>query len=324
MLDLGLFDSIRLSNRPPLQRLIADGFLRLDYRDVDITLEGLERLPRCPVVYAMNHTDNFNYWPFQYSLHRRFERYTATWVKGKNFEQPLVAAFMRGTNNIPIASRGYLITRDFLATLKRKPEEAEYRALRDAVDDGVPVPVGTVPREVLEKGRDMLGRPFDPRRERYEEAMNALFAAMMRRFLALNRHALAIGLDILVFPQGTRSTRLSRGHIGLIQAALALNATVVPVGCNGSDRVYPGRSFVSKPGRVVYRIGRPFAREDFADLAPRAPFEPFSREAEHEHREAFQALTDRVMNRVDGLLDPEYRFADDHASDGTRGTDRFL
>ncbi len=324
MLDLTLFDRIRLNARPPVQRLIADAFLRLDYRNVDIALEGLERLPARPVIYAMNHTDNFNYWPFQYALHRRFPRYTATWVKGKNFEHPVVAAFMRSTNNIPIASRGYLITRDFFATMRRRPSEGEYRALRDAVNDGAPVPAGAVPREMLERPRDMLGRRFDPARERYDEAVDALFSEMMRRFVGLNRHALDIGLDVLVFPQGTRSIRLSRGHVGLIQAALALQATVVPVGCNGSDRVYPGRSFVSKPGRVAYRIGEPFSPEDFADLAPKAAFEPYSRDAEKTHRAAFQALTVRVMERIDGLLDPEYRFADDRASDGTRGTDRFL
>lgn len=324
MLDLALFDRIRLSARPPVQRFIADAFLRFDYRNVDIALEHLERLPAHPVIFAMNHTDNFNYWPLQYGLHRRFERYTATWVKGKNFEHPAVAAFMRSTNNIPIASRGYLITRDFVATMGRRPEEGEYRALRDAVNHGVPVDDGAVPREVLERPRDMLGRRFDPSRERYHDAVDALFSEMMRQFMRLNRHALDIGLDILVFPQGTRSIRLSRGHVGLIQAALALNATVVPVGCNGSDRVYPGRSLVSKPGRVVYRFGAPLTPEDFADLAPKERFEPYSRAAEATHRGAFQALTDRIMERIDGLLDPEYRFAEDRTSDGTRGTDRFL
>lgn len=324
MLDLALFDRIRLHRYPPVQRFIAEAFLRFDYRNVDIRVEGIERIPKHPVVYAMNHTDNFNYWPFQYSLHRSDRRYTATWVKGKNFEHPAVSAFMRSTNNIPIASRGYLVTRDFLAVMGRRPEEGEYRALRDAVNDGRELTAADVPRALLEKPRDMMGRRFVPSRESYPEALNALFGAMMRRFLDLNRHALDIGLDILVFPQGTRSIRLSRGHIGVIQAALALKATVVPVGCNGCDLVYPGRSLVSKPGCVVYRIGQPFAPEDFSDLAPREAFEPFSRQAELRHREAFQALTDRIMDRIDGLLDERHRFTEDRASDGTRGTDRFV
>lgn len=324
MLDLALFDRIRLSSRPPVQRFIAEAFLRFDYRNVRIDVEGLARLPSHPVLLAMNHTDNFNYWPLQYSLHCAQRRYTATWVKGKNFEHPLVSTFMRITNNIPIASRGYLITRDFVGTMGRRPSEDEYRALRDAVNTGAELDRERVPRELLERPRDMMGRPFAPSRESYVEAMDALFTEMMRRFIALNAHALRIGLDLLVFPQGTRSIRLSRGHIGVAQAALALGATIVPVGCNGSDLVYPGRSLVSKPGHIVYRLGEPLTPADVADLAPKEPFVPFSREAETRHRARFQALTDRIMERIDGLLDERHRFTDDRASDGTRGTDRFV
>jgi 1-acyl-sn-glycerol-3-phosphate acyltransferase len=323
MLDLALYDRIRLREKPPVQRFIADRFLRFDYRRVRIDVEGLENLPERRVVYAMNHTDNFNYWPFQYEMHRRFERYTATWVKGKNWEHPAVATFMRLTNNIPIASRGYLITRDFSTVTKRRPKKEEYRALREAVDAGALLQA-EVPRAILERPRDMLGRPFDPTRESYVEAMNALFREMMRRFVELNRFALSHGLDVLVFPQGTRSIRLSRGHIGLAELALHLGAPIVPVGCNGCDLVYPGRSVISKPGHIVYRIGEPFAPEDFADVAPKGPFVPFSLESESEHRGAFQAVVDRVMERLDGLLDERHRFSRDRASDGTRGTDRFL
>jgi 1-acyl-sn-glycerol-3-phosphate acyltransferase len=324
MLDLALYDRIRLNTRPPVQRLIADGFLRFNYRKVDLQVEGMENIPDHPVIYAMNHTDNFNYWPFQYSLHVRKKRYTAAWVKGKNFEHPAVSAFMRYTNNIPIASRGYLITRDFIATMRRRPTDDEYRAIRDAVNHDAPIPEGAVPRELTHTPRDMMGRRFDPARESYPTALDQLFRTMMRRFLELNAHALAIGLDLLVFPQGTRSIRLSRGHIGVIQAALALKATVVPVGCNGSDLVYPGKSFVAKPGRIVYRVGKPFEPEDFADLAPTEGFEPFSRETEAVHRARLQALTDRVMERIDTLLDERHRFSDDRTSDGTRGTARFV
>lgn len=324
MLDLALFDRIRLHRRPPVQRFIADAYLRFDYRRVRIDVEGFADLPDRPVLFAMNHTDNFNYWPFQYVLHRDRERYTATWVKGKNFEHPAVSAFMRLTNNIPIASRGYLITRDFVTTMGRRPAEGEYRALRDAVDAGAALDARSVPHALLERPRDMMGRRFDPARESYVEALDALFTEMMRRFVALNAHALDIGLDLLVFPQGTRSVRLSRGHIGLAQAALALGATIVPVGCNGCDRVYPGRSMRSKPGHVVYRIGAPIPPDDVRDLAPEEPFTPFARQDEARHRARFQALTDRVMERIDGLLDERHRFTDDRRSDGTRGTDRFF
>jgi hypothetical protein len=78
----------------------------------------------------MNHTDAFNYWPFQYALHRAAERYTAAWVKGKNYDGFVASRFMRWTNNIPLASRGYVITRDFVSTVGRLPSADEYRVLR--------------------------------------------------------------------------------------------------------------------------------------------------------------------------------------------------
>jgi len=324
VLDLDLYDRIPLSRRPIVQRLIADGYLRFDYRKVDLSVEGLARLPAESVILAMNHTDNFNYWPLQYQMHRDLGRYTATWVKGKNYEHPVVAAFMRWTNNIPIASRGYVITRDFVNTVGRRPEPDEYRALRDAVDALEPPARGAVPAPILEQGRDMLGRRFDPSREPYHEAVDALMHALMERFVAMNRHALDIGCDLLVFPQGTRSIRLSRGHIGIAQMACHLGATIVPVGCNGSDVVYPGRSARAQPGTIVYRIGEPMPPERFADVAPDEEFAPFSRDAEARHRDAFQAITDRVMDAIDGLLDEPYRYGDDRTSDGTRGTDRFV
>jgi len=324
VLDLHLYDRVRLSRRPVAQRLIADAFLRYDYRKVELRVEGLDRLPRESVILAMNHTDNFNYWPLQYQMHRELERYTATWVKGKNYEHPVVAAFMRWTNNIPIASRGYVITRDFVNVLGRRPDRDEYRALRDAVDALEPPARGAVPARILEQGRDMLGRPFDPSREAYHQAIDALMDALMARFVDMNHRALEIGCDLLVFPQGTRSIRLSRGHIGIAQMACHLDATIVPVGCNGCDRVYPGRSARAQPGSIVYRIGEPMPPERFADLAPDEPFAPFSRAAEAKHRDAFQAITDRVMDAIDGLLDERYRYGDDRTSDGTRGTDRFV
>ncbi len=323
MLDLALYDKVHLSRRPPAQRLIAELFLRFDYRKVDLVVEGLSNLPDRPVVLAMNHTDNFNYWPLQYRMHQE-DRYTATWVKGKNYEGRGVSAFMRWTNNIPIASRGYVITRDFLNVLGRRPDPDEYRALRTAIDQLTPVPRGAVPARLLEQGRDMLGRRFDPRAEAYHEAIEGLMDALTGRFLDLNRKAHDVGCDVLVFPQGTRSIRLSRGHIGLAQIAIFLGADIVPVGCNGTDTLYPGRSFRAKPGRAVYRIGEPIPLASFGDLLPGPSFKPFTREGEEAHRASLQAMVDRVMDAINGLLDPPYQYSDEKESDGTSGTDRFV
>jgi 1-acyl-sn-glycerol-3-phosphate acyltransferase len=321
MLDLTLYDRIHISARPPAQRLIAELFLRVDYRNVEIIVEGMEHLPVGPVIYAMNHTDNYNYWPFQYHLHKH-GAYTATWVKGKNYETPAVSAFMRWTNNIPLASRGYVITRDFVNVMGRRPRPVEYRALRDAADGLFDVDTSIVPRAVLDSERDMLGRRFAPGAERYVDAVDDLMRKLMKRFVALNQRAHDLGVPILVFPQGTRTVRLSRGHIGLAQMALHLGVPIVPIGCSGSDLVYTGRSILSKPGRIVYRIGKPM--NDWADLTPPGPFEPFARETETMHRDRFQAVVDRVMDRIDDLVDERHKFEIDRSSDGSRGTDRFL
>jgi hypothetical protein len=280
----------------------------------------------------MNHTDRFNYWPFQYKLWRAHGRYTATWVKGKNYESPFTAKFMELTNNIPIVSRGYLITRDCLSTLGRVPDDREYEALRTAVDaaahgdaDGIEALRRAVPAVLLDRPRDILGRFFDPAGESYPQAIDRLFREMMRRFVRLNEQAFEKGLDLLVFPQGTRSIRLSRGHGGLGQIALRFRRTIVPVGCNGSDRIYPGTSPVARGGRVVYRFGEPIrwdgAARPFQILEP---FEPFTPEADAAHRERFQGLVDLVMDRINDLLDGPYRYGADRESDGTRGAARFL
>src|SRR5690606_29201 len=85
MLDLARLERIRLTPSPRFQRVVAYALLRPNYElppRVDIVFEGQEKVPNEPVIFAMNHTDRYNYWPFQYSLWRRTGRFTATWVKG--------------------------------------------------------------------------------------------------------------------------------------------------------------------------------------------------------------------------------------------------
>lgn len=331
MLDLDRLDRIRLSARPFFQRFVAGALLTPNYElppRVKIDLEGADRVPEEPVIFAMNHTDRFNYWPFQYAWWRRRGRFTATWVKGKYYETPAVGMFMELTNNIPTVSRGYLITKDLLATLGRRPSDAEYEALRALVDAAAKgeelEPDAVIDRAILTRPRSMFGRRFDPKKESYARAIEELFRRMMRRFVELNEEARELGLDLLIFPQGTRSIRLSRGHVGLSQIAMHLDRPVVPVGCSGSDRVYPSSSPIARPGRVVYRFGDPIRRDDAAAWVPTGSFEPFTAEAEAKHQPAFQAFVDDVMQRIDGLVDEPYRFSADGASHGVEGSDRFV
>jgi len=331
MLDLERLGRIRLRARPPFQRFVARVLLTPNYGfppGVEIVFEGLEHLPSEPCVFAMNHTDRFNYWPFQFELYRRRDRFTATWVKGKYYESPTVGLFMEHTNNIPTVSRGYVITRDFLSTLGRRPSDAEYRALRGWVNavalGDAAQPPDEIPREMLTQVRSILGRRYYPRRESYAQAIDGVFRLMMRRFVELNDEAAALGLDLLVFPEGTRSIRLSKGRPGLSQIAMHLERPLVPVGCSGSDRLYPGSSPVAKPGRVVYRFGEPLRREQAKAWVERGAFEPFTAEAERAHGDAFQTYIDDVMQRIEPLLDPEYRPAEQIDADAVEGSKRFV
>jgi 1-acyl-sn-glycerol-3-phosphate acyltransferase len=331
MLDLSRLQRIRLTARPRFQRVVAWALLAPNYRwlpGVKVRFEGLERLPPEPVIFAMNHTDRYNYWPFQFTLWKLAGRFTATWVKGKYYENPVVGRFMEMTNNIPTVSRGYLIARDFLGVEGRAPKGAHYAALRAMVDaqaQGQPLPAldPSLPKALFTRRRDMLGRLFDPAGETYPEAVNGLFRAMMAQFMVLNREAFALGLDLIIFPQGTRSVRLSRGHVGLAQVALSAKRTVVPVGCSGCDRVYPDSVPIARRGEVVYRFGEPIRYEDAAAFHV-PPFEPFSAEAERAHQGAFQGYVDAVMEQLNGLVDPPYQFNEDRISDGVQGAERFI
>ena len=326
MLDIQKLESIKLSPRPRFQRGVGWGLLTPNYKlppRVDIRLDGFDRVPSGNVIYAMNHTDRYNYWPMQYAQWRQADRYTATWVKGKYYEHWLMGLFMEWANNIPTVSRGYIISRDFLSTVGRRPTNPEYEVLRRLVR-GEDVNRTRIPREVLERPRSILGLNFDPTNMSYADAVGGVFETMMRLFVAHNADAKAKGLDLVIFPQGTRSKRLSQGHIGLAQIALHLEWTIVPVGCNGSDSVYRGSSPWGKGGVITYRFGEPISFQEMSPWHTGKPFEPFTRATETRHKAKFQGLVDEVMSRINNLLDPEYQFGERKASDGVRGTTRFV
>ncbi len=334
MLDLPRLKRIRLMKRPIGQVFFGHTVLTPNYNllpGIDIQIEGIEKIPNEPVIYAMNHTDRFNYFPFMYKMWKLEERYITVWVKGKYYENPVVATFMELTSNLPTVSRGYIITKDFALTMGRRPTEAEYDTLRSVVnkeaapnEDSSTVDLSEVPRDLLHTPRNILGVDFDPNRQSYAAGINEVFDAMMRQFVRLNERSFELGLDLLVFPQGTRSIRLPKGRIGMMEIALRYKKTIVPIGCNGCDLVYTGSLPWGKSGSIVYRIGEPITYDDLSEFHIDEPFEPFTAEAEYAHRDKFQGSVDMVMERINELLDPQYQFSDDLKSTGVRGTARFM
>ena len=332
MLDLARLERLKLVRRPFSQRFFGR-LLGANYHwlpGVEIVWEDPQRIPDTPVIFAMNHTDRYNYFPFQYELWQRLDRFTATWVKGKYYENAFMARFMESMLQLPTVSRGYLITRDFLSVLGRTPTDHEYERLRAAVDERalggegkIPVPPD-VPEKLLRMTRNPFGVAYEPERADYADYICALFRAMMVRFVKLNAEAIETGLDLLIFPQGTRSKRLLPSHIGISQIALFLQIPIVPVGCNGSDRVYPGASPVGRRGRIVYRFGEPIPYAELAPFHVQGEFAPFTALAERDHAEPFKGVAEVVTRRIEELLDPEYRQAEDAGTDATRGSERFV
>jgi hypothetical protein len=332
MLDLARLERLKLVRRPLSQRFFGR-LLGANYRwfpGIELLFEHDERVPDRPVFFAMNHTDRYNYFPFQYKLWKRFDRFTATWVKGKYYESRFLAAFMENMLQLPTVSRGYLITRDFVAVLGRTPTDQEYALLRTAVDARAVGEAGelpsppNVPEMLFRKARNPFGIPYDPAEADYADYICELFRAMMARFVELNSEAVGIGLDLLVFPQGTRSKRLLPGHSGLAQVALHLKIPIVPVGCNGSDKVYPGGSPFGKRGRIAYRFGEPIPYEELEPFHIHEPYAPFSAKAEREYAVQFKGVSDLVTDRIDALLDPEYQRDPDVVEGIEHGTRRFV
>lgn len=341
MLTLDLMRRMELDPVPTGQIATASILLGPNYNfpltRTRIRIEGIERIPKTGrVIVAMNHTDRYNYFPFQYTIWRQLGMYTVTWVKGKYYQNPLLARFMAATNNIPTPSRGYLLTVDMKHTLGRAPDDALYRLMRDALDGGPEARDMEALRErartlgqlvdferVTRTGRPLLGIAFDPAQEDYFAALDRLFGEMMQAFLALNQRAFDLGHKVIVFPEGTRSLRLLPGKPGVAQIALRMRASILPVGCNGSERVYPGDLPFSRGGEVVYRVGELMTPE--GALAPyqiHEPYTPFTREAEREHGAQFQAMTDAVMAQIAGLIDE--RYLSKEADTSVVGSNRFL
>lgn len=325
MIDQARLDKISLHTKPLGQRLVAWLMLTPNYYSpftrTRIMLEGKKNLPpNGGAIFVMNHTDRYNYWPFQYQLWREGLGFTATWVKGKYYENEWLGRFMDLTNNIPVPSKGYVFSKDFKETMQRVPSDAEYAALKAYLD-------GKTDRAAAEQAggdgvKQFLAHPWpDSPSNEYRESLERRFKRMMQRVVDINVDGLKKGLNLLIFPQGTRSLRLTKGHTGAAQMILYTKAPVIPVGCNGSDKAYPGNSPFSSGGRIVYRIGKPLRPDvELAPFAVNEPFVPFTGEAER-FQPQFRKVTDYLMDRVNELLDPPYRYGDANLETGAK---RFL
>lgn len=320
---LGVLDRLQemhLPRVPYMQILIARTYLAWDYRfpvPTTLTVDGLDKMDhRTPFLVAMNHTDRYNYAPFMVHLDKVGLPPLAPWVKAKYFRKTWLAKLLTWSACTPVPSRGFLLSLDWVSRMNRPPSDEEYRQLRH-LGDGEAEHEELLPgvREylVLAPGRGREG--FFPL---FQEHFESLSAALVR----INVEALELGYRPLVFPQGTRSKRLTPGFSGIVQMALHLKVPILPVAVSGSEKLYPGNSSRSKGGHVHYKIG------DLFDPAsePQAPanFMPLTIDASRRHGEAFSEITSRLMDRINDLLPEEYQYDPEGLANTRQGIKRFL
>jgi 1-acyl-sn-glycerol-3-phosphate acyltransferase len=305
MVDLKHLNRIRLVADPFLQKVIAACLLRTNYRlaGVEIELENIEKIPRNEtVIFAMNHTDRYNYWPFQYKLWSMgCFPYTTVWVKGKYYRNAALGRVLDWCNLIPVPSLGYLIEELYRKRFKRRIDSFEYRAIKDLVEGRM---VGDMTAKV---GAEVLAA-----KDQFASYIRDTYDAVMKRVAELSRTALCdTGLNLIIFPEGTRSLKLGEGKTGLAQLALHTGKKIVPVACNNSDRVYRWTLPFAGRGKIVYRIGDPVSLEnDLREFRIAERFTLFSRESQQKYREQFEAVTRIIMDRIGRMLDERYKSAE--------------
>ncbi|HOD35298.1 MAG TPA: lysophospholipid acyltransferase family protein [Syntrophales bacterium] len=304
MIDEKHLDNIHLSPTPIGQRFVARFVLGPNYhllQNVDIRLENLERIPSDEtVIFAMNHTDRYNYWPFQYQLWRLNYPFTTVWAKGKYYRNKAVGKFLDACNVIPVPSMGYLVEEFYKQRFGRKIGREEYRIIKDWIDGKIDEAASLV---------KLKSETLSLFRQGFIEQLRDYHQMLMEKVAELSTKAVREwNLNLIIFPEGTRSLRLGVGRTGLAQIALYSGKKIIPVGCNNSDRIYTGHSPFAKSGIVTYRIGEPLSVEGaLQEFLITEPFKLFSRESQQKFHSQFEGVTKLVMDRINELLDERHR-----------------
>jgi hypothetical protein len=305
MIDVEYLKKIKLVSNPICQRIVANLLLLPNYHlfaKVDIRIENSERIPRGEnVIFAMNHTDRFNYWPFQYKLYKMSEfPFTTVWVKAKYYKNAFLAKGLDLCNLIPLPSMGYLIEEFYRKKFNLKMDRSLYRVVKDMIDGRI-AEAGQNEHAALET-LQALG-------DHFAEYIQGYYEAIMEKVAELSNTALfEKKLNLIIFPEGTRSVKLAEGRTGLAQLALHTEKRIVPVACNNSEEVYAGSLPFARSGRITYRVGEPLSVHDrLKAYRIGEPFRLFSRESQERYREQFEGVTRIVMASIEGMLDEKYR-----------------
>jgi len=315
MVNIKFLDKINLATSPWAQKFLGYAVLAPNYNwfaRVNIKLENMENIPKGEaVIFAMNHTDRFNYWPFQYKLWRAKDYpFTTVWVKGTYFNNKILGQLLKLCNTFPVPSKGYIIRELFQKTFRRTTTRDEYRMIKDLLDKKIALPdaLNSATQEV----RDLLSEKWEWMSDAGASFLQFIennYFTMMEKVAQISLGALfEKKLSIIIFPEGTRSVKLSEGRSGIAQLALKSEKAVIPVGCNGSEVVYPGSSPFARSGTITYSIGKPMTVHDqLKEFRIKEKFQLFSRESQQKHKGAFEGATEAIMRNIDALLDDRYR-----------------
>lgn len=286
-----------------------------------IRIENLERLPKEPVIVAMNHTHMFDFLPLRAPLLFKGKTFVS-WVKSRAYKSAHMGLFLSQTGNVPICSRGYIIAADYFDLFGERIDEETYRALRNHADRGLPLPQDPKFERIQFTPRAMLGWQFNPSGTSYQEAIEAVYYEMMQISLRLTRRCINRGDHVHIYPQGSISGQLTPGRSGIVQAALAFGLPVLTVGVSGTREAFrSSKSFLPGKGEIVVRFGNMHMvpRDEFP-----ADYRPFHPADERKHQSRLLLHTQKIMEDLNEQLEPEYQWADDMKSDAKTGINRFF
>ncbi|MBN2517015.1 MAG: 1-acyl-sn-glycerol-3-phosphate acyltransferase [Deltaproteobacteria bacterium] len=305
MVDIEYLNKINLVSNPMIQRFLATFFLTPNYRffaDVDIQMENVDKIPKDEtVIFAMNHTDRFNYWPFQYKLWKmKSFPYTTVWVKGKYYRNYTLGKILDACNLIPVPSMGYLIEEFYKKKFDKKIDRNEYRIIRDVIDGS---------REMSEAIQKITKETASFLKDNFDEFIKNYHETIMDKVADLSMKALfEKNLNLIIFPEGTRSLQLGKGRTGLAQLALHTEKKIVPIGCSNSDKVYTGSLPFAKSGTITYRVGDPLSVEtQLREYRINEKFKLFSKESQQKYKEHFDSVTNLIMEKINALVDEAYQ-----------------
>lgn len=302
-----------------LTSLLGHGVFGLQ-RSLKLKFEGTTWIPDSPCIIATNHTHNYDFLPLRYLFYHQQGILMSTWIKARAWQHPTMMHYLSNTGNVPLASRGYILSADFRALIGRKPSDQEYRALRDHLDHGVELPDEEVFQRLSEHKREILGLQFTPTEHSYREMIELCFEEFMESTLTVAERAVHFGHFQHLNPQGTRSSRLTEGRPGTIHIASRLNLPILPVAVLGMREAMPNQGLKSAGGEVIVRCGEPYM-PSLSELSE--SYRPFFVEQSSD-----QEIIDRelktLMQKINALCDERYCMRQDYVTDGKVGVDRFL